>query len=69
MNDDDARNGVPNGRPIPSGRACPHCLNPNTIVADQRYRGVKRFCPMCDYSWVTGEAGDDEAAPTRGSDR
>jgi len=65
---DDARNGAPNARPIPSRRACPHCLNPNTIVADQRYGSAMRFCPMCDYSWVLGEGGDDEAAPKRGSE-
>jgi hypothetical protein len=63
---DDARNGERMPRPLPSAGTCPHCLNPHTIVADERFRGVMRFCPMCDYSWVIGEVGED-AAPKRGS--
>ena len=64
---DDARNGERMARPLPSRGTCPHCLNPHTIVADERHRGVMRFCPMCDYSWVIGEVGEEDAAPKRGS--
>jgi hypothetical protein len=66
---DDARNGDRTARPLPSRGTCPHCLNPHTVVAEERYRGVMRFCPMCDYSWVIGEAGEDDAAPKRGATR
>jgi hypothetical protein len=67
MEDDDVRNGA-RVTPSPSSRVCPHCLNPHTIVADERYRGLMRFCPMCDYSWVIGEVSqNDEAAAKRGS--
>jgi transposase-like protein len=44
-------------RPAPTPRTCPQCLNPHTVVAEERYRGVMRFCPMCDYSWVIDDAG------------
>ena len=55
---DDAPQPNPGSRP-PAGRVCPQCLNPHTVVADQRYRGVMRFCPMCDYSWVVGQVTHD----------
>jgi hypothetical protein len=38
---------------------CPQCHNPHTIVAEQLYRGIMRFCPMCDHSWVIGEVSRD----------
>lgn len=48
---------------------CPECLNPHTIVAEHVYRGVLRFCPMCDHSWVVGqvsrEPGPAEDPPVR----
>jgi hypothetical protein len=70
VDDDHVRNDASQAPPAPSSRVCPHCLNPHTIVADERYRGLMRFCPMCDYSWVIGEVSQqDEAAPKRGSRR
>jgi transposase-like protein len=54
---DDARNEV-STRPAPTSRTCPQCLNPHTVVAEERYRGLMRFCPMCDYSWVIGQVDD-----------
>ena len=38
---------------------CPQCLNPHTIVVDLSYRGMMRFCPMCDHSWVIGQVNRD----------
>ena len=64
---DDARNGERRPRPLPARGTCPHCLNPHTVVADESYRGLMRFCPMCDYSWVIGDGGEEDAAPKRGA--
>jgi hypothetical protein len=61
---DDARNEV-GTRPAPTSRTCPQCLNPHTVVAEERYRGLMRFCPMCDYSWVIGQVSDDTEKSTR----
>ena len=61
---DDARNEV-STRPAPTPRTCPQCLNPHTIVAEERYRGLMRFCPMCDYSWVIGQVSDDTGKAKR----
>ena len=56
MTDDAA--GDPPG-PIAHGAICPQCHNPHTIVAEQRYRAVLRFCPMCDHSWVVRQVSRD----------
>ena len=61
---DDARNEV-STRPAPTSRTCPQCLNPHTVVAEERYRGLMRFCPMCDYSWVIGQVSDDTGRSKR----
>jgi hypothetical protein len=55
---DDVRNDA-TARPAPTLRTCPQCLNPHTVVAEERYRGIMRFCPMCDFSWVIGQVSDD----------
>jgi hypothetical protein len=57
MEDDVRNNGT--ARPAPTLRTCPQCLNPHTVVAEERYRGLMRFCPMCDFSWVIGQVNDD----------
>jgi hypothetical protein len=62
--EDDVRNDA-TARPAPTLRTCPQCLNPHTIVAEERYRGLMRFCPMCDFSWVIGQVGDDNGRPKR----
>ncbi len=62
--EDEARNGA-SARPAPTSRTCPQCLNPHTVVADERYRGLMRFCPMCDFSWVIGQVSDDTGRPKR----
>ena len=61
---DDARNEV-STRPAPTSRTCPQCLNPHTVVANERYRGLMRFCPMCDHSWVIGQVSDDNGRSKR----
>ena len=61
--EDDVRDAAP--RPAPTSRTCPQCLNPNTVVAEERFRGLMRFCPMCDYSWVIGQVSDEPARPKR----
>jgi hypothetical protein len=63
---DDPRNDA-SPRPAPTSRTCPQCLNPHTVVAEERHRGLMRFCPMCDYSWVIGQVNDDPARPKRGN--
>jgi hypothetical protein len=67
MTEEDVRNDA-RARPAPSARTCPQCLNPHTVVADEQYRGVMRFCPMCDYSWVIGEVKQDGDGGRRGDD-
>ena len=62
--EDDVRNDA-TARPAPTLRTCPQCLNPHTIVAEERYRGLMRFCPMCDFSWVIGQVNDDNGRSTR----
>jgi transposase-like protein len=64
MEDDACNDATP--RPAPTSRTCPQCLNPHTVVADERSRGLMRFCPMCDYSWVIGQVGDDAGKEKRG---
>jgi hypothetical protein len=63
--EDDVRNDA-TARPAPTLRTCPQCLNPHTVVAEERYRGVMRFCPMCDFSWVIGQVNDEGGRPKRG---
>ena len=60
---------VPGGdppRPIPLRAMCPQCHNPHTIVAEQRYRGMMRFCPMCDHSWVVGQVSREPGGSHKG---
>jgi hypothetical protein len=64
--DDDVRDA--RARPAPTSRTCPQCLNPHTVVAEERFRGLMRFCPMCDYSWVIGQVGDEAKRPTERDD-
>ncbi len=61
--EDDVRDSA--RRPAPTSRTCPQCLNPHTVVAEERYRGLMRFCPMCDHSWVIGQVSDDTNKPKR----
>jgi hypothetical protein len=48
-------------------RTCPQCLNPHTVLTDQQYRGRRRFCPMCDYSWSIEQPGKDTPAERKAS--
>jgi hypothetical protein len=60
----DTSGGEPRG--IPLRAMCPQCHNPHTIVAEQRYRGMLRFCPMCDHSWVVGQVTREKDAQSKG---
>ena len=54
-------------RAIPLRAMCPECHNPHTIVAEQRPRGMLRFCPMCDHSWTVAQVSREpvlQAPPT-----
>jgi hypothetical protein len=53
-------------RPIPLRATCPQCHNPHTIVAEQRYRGITRFCPMCDHSWIVGQVSREPEVQNKG---
>jgi hypothetical protein len=49
-----------------TAKTCPECLNPHTVVADQQYRGLMRFCPMCDHSWIVGQVSKESVVREHG---